>query len=87
MTPRMMYIRWGNHSVLSMRGYSANTSTAAITKETPTSAGVWTPRYIRDTDTSTSSATHTTCSQIRLVNRAVPPIQPTALWVWPLGKL
>ena len=85
--PMMMYIRSGNHRVLSTRGYTANTSAAANTKDTPTSAGVWTPRYILDTLTRTSRTRHTHRSHHRRVNRATPPNTPTALWVWPLGKL
>ena len=56
-------------------------------KDTPTSAGVWTPRYILDTLTRTSRTRHTHRSHHRRVNRATPPNTPTALWVWPLGKL
>ena len=85
--PMMTYIRSGNHRVLSTRGYTANTSAAANTKDTPTSAGVWTPRYIRDTGTARRSATHTILTHTERENRATPPSHPTAHWVWPLGKL
>ena len=53
---------------------------------TPTSSGVWTPRYIRLKQISTITARHAHRSHGLLVYRAVPPNSVTAFCVWPLGN-
>ena len=58
----------------------------AITRDTPTSSGVCTPRYIRLKAISTASTMHTTRSSLLPVHRAMPPYSATAFCVWPLGK-
>ena len=70
----MVYVSTtGRRSASSISGYTSSTSTAAIRNDTPTSSGVWTPRYIRLNAMSTVSTTSTTRSQPRRVYRAMPP--------------
>ena len=79
-------IRLGLRSAWRIRGYRVSTITPATAKDTPTSRGVWTPRYSREKDTSSSTATQAHRTQGRQVDRAMPPKVATAFWVWPLGK-
>lgn len=56
-----------------IRGYRVSTITPATAKDTPTSRGVWTPRYSREKDTSSSTATQAHRTQGCRVDRAMPP--------------
>ena len=69
-----------------IRGYSPSTSPAASTNDTPTSAGVCTPRYIREKAMTSASAVSPSRTHRRPPHRAIPPKSPMAFWVWPLGK-
>ena len=67
-------------------GYSANTSTTATAKETPTSSGVCTPRYIRENGTSTISTAHTIRTHFSFRQAKSEAVVPTMFCVWPEGK-
>lgn len=73
MTPIIAVSTRGRRSASSISGYTSSTSAAAITKDTPTSSGVWTPRYMRLKQMTSVSAMHTPRSHRRLVYRAMPP--------------
>ena len=67
-------------------GYSAASRISAIANATPTSSGVWTPRYIRENGTSRMTARQTQRTHLRRVMTAAAPKVLTAFCVWPDGK-
>ena len=58
----------------------------ASTAATPTSSGVWQPRYIREKGTSTSSSAAAMRTQVLFVQSSRHVMVPTMFWVWPEGK-
>ena len=55
-------------------------------RETPTSRGVCTPRYIREKPVSKTTQAHSQETHVRFAQ--IPMAEKTAVtfWVWPLGK-
>ena len=56
------------------------------TKETPTSRGVCTPRYIREKPVSRIMMAQSHVTHLRFAQRAIAENSAVTFWVWPLGK-
>ena len=80
-------MRSGFRSAQRISGRSPNTSASPTASEVSTSAGVCTPRYIREKPTSATAAAQSQRSQRRDCVSATTPMSPVMFCVWPEGKL